>query len=97
MTRYNQVKSSGEGSRPTTDGTVDNIGAGKKLAPADTAKQGESNAPPPREAMASKRSSAENSKKDDMDVFGIREDLSPEPNTEPVPDPKDMPVNQPKR
>lgn len=96
MTRFNQVNTSGEGSRPTTAGGVDNIGAGKSAAPGKSAAHGEVNAPPAKERMADKRASAENSRHDDLDVFGIREDLTPVPNTEPVPEPKDMPANSPK-
>ena len=95
MPSSNQVSSSGDGARPTTDGGVDNIGAGEKF----TGKQtpgGEVSGPAPAERMSDKRSSVENSKHDDLDIFGLREEQESEPNREPRPSPGEMPVNQPK-
>ena len=78
---------SGEGSRPTTDGAVDNIGAGKKFAPAQPGTPGDVNQPAQPERMAAKRSNAENSRHDDLDALGMHEDLTPESNKEPGPPP----------
>lgn len=85
MSPYNKVSTSGEGSRPVTDAAADNLGAGKKFEPAKDGAQGEVNAPPHVEKMAARRSNAANSQNDDLDVFGMHEDLAPEGNTEPVP------------
>lgn len=95
MSRYNQVSSSGDGSRPTTSGGVDNIGAGESFTGKKTA-GGEVAGPAPKERMSDKRSDVRNAKHDDLDAFGMREEQEAEPNTEPVPKPEDMPVNQPK-
>jgi len=85
MSPYNKVSTSGEGSRPVTDAAADNIGAGKKFVPPKEGAEGEVNAPESPEKMAAKRSNAANSAKDDLDIFGMHEDLRPEGNTEPVP------------
>ena len=95
MSSSNQVSSSGDGSRPTTSGGVDNIGAGEKF----TGKQtpgGDVAGPAPKERMSDKRSDVRNAKHDDMDAFGMRDAQESETNTEPVPRPDEMPVNQPK-
>jgi hypothetical protein len=95
MSGYNQVTNSGEGTRPTTDGGVDNIGAGEKF----TGKQtpgGDVSGPAPKERMSDKRADVANSKRDDLDEFGMHEELEPETNREPAPPPEDMPVNEPK-
>jgi hypothetical protein len=95
MAQYNQIGNSGEGSRPTTDGGVDNIGAGEKF----TGKQtpgGDVSGPAPKEQMSDSRADVDNSKRDDLDEFGMHEDLESETNREPPPRPDEMPVNQPK-
>ena len=95
MSRYNQVSSSGDGTRPTTSGGVDNIGAGEKF----TGKQtpgGDVAGPAPKERMSDKRSDVRNAKHDDVDSFLMHEDVDPVTNREPVPPPDEMPVNQPK-
>jgi len=95
MSQDNPVSSSGDGTRPTTSGGVDNIGAGEKF----TGKQtpgGDVAGPAPQERMGEKRNDVRNSKQDDLDKFGMREDLEPDTNREPAPRPDDMPVNQPK-
>ena len=95
MSQYNQVSSSGDGTRPTTSGGVDNIGAGEKF----TGKQtpgGDVGGPAPKERMSDKRSDVRNSEHDDMDAFGLRDDQKPVTNRERAPRPDEMPVNQPK-
>jgi hypothetical protein len=97
MSRYNQVSTSGEGTRPTTSGGVDNIGAGEKLGSKRNAAGEEvGGGPAPAERMGAKRHDVENNSRNDLDVFGMREDLSSEPSTEPKPAPEEMPANQPK-
>lgn len=77
---------SGDGSRPTTDGTVDNIGAGERfVTPRD--QQGEVSAPAPHERLSDKRKNARSTKGDDSDAFGLHEDLTPESNKEDPPAP----------
>ena len=96
MSRYNQVSSSGDGTRPTTSGGVDNIGAGEKF----TGKQtpgGDVAGPAPHERMSDKRTDVRNAKHDDLDEFGMHEEQEAETNREPVPRPDEMPVNEPKR
>jgi len=73
MANFNQVTSSGDGTRPVTDGTADNIGAGEKL---------KSGGPASRERMQDKRADAAADKKDDSVPLGIRSDKKPTPNTE---------------
>jgi hypothetical protein len=95
MSSFNQVHGSGDGSRPTTSGGVENIGAGEKF----TGKQtpgGDVAGPAPKERMSDKRSDVHNSKHDDLDAFGMREEQESETNREPAPRPDEMPVNQPK-
>ncbi|MGJ7492895.1 hypothetical protein [Variovorax sp. ZT4R33] len=95
MAQSNPVSSSGDGTRPTTDGGVDNIGAGEKF----TGKQtpgGDVAGPAPKERMSDKRSDVRNAKHDDLDIFGMHEEQTSETNREPVPRPEEMPVNQPK-
>ena len=73
MANFNQVTGSGDGTRPVTDGTADNIGAGEKLNPGG---------PAPKELMQDKRADAAADKKDDSVPLGIRSDKKPTPNTE---------------
>lgn len=74
---------SGDGTRPTTSGGVDNIGGGEKFS-ATKNKAGEDvSGPAPKERMQSKRKSAEASQRDDSAPLGLAEDLTPETNREP--------------
>lgn len=66
--------SSGDGSRPMTDGTVSNVGAAKKFA----ANGNEAPANP--ERMSEKRQDVESAKTDDSDAFNLHEDLTPTRN-----------------
>ena len=93
MTRDNNVLGSGDGSRPTTDGTVDNIGAGEAFVPKDKGKgaPGEVSKPAPTERMADKRKNVEATKADGSDAFGLHEDLETETNKEPSSPPKRRP------
>jgi hypothetical protein len=73
MANFNQVTTSGDGTRPVTDGTADNIGAGEKFKPGG---------PAPKERMQDKRADAAADKKDDSVPLGIHTDKKPAPNTE---------------
>ncbi|WPB56281.1 hypothetical protein [Xylophilus sp. GOD-11R] len=59
--------STGDGSRPTTDGTIDNIGAGSAFNPSGK------DAPAPRERMAEKRSDSRSVEDDGSAPFGATE------------------------
>lgn len=74
---------SGDGSRPTTSGGVDNIGAGEKFATGSSAAGNQDEAPAPAERMAGKRKNVEASRHDGSAAFGLREDLRSETNKEP--------------
>ncbi|VWX62483.1 conserved hypothetical protein [Burkholderiales bacterium 8X] len=95
MSRFNQISESGEGTRPTTSGGVDNIGAGEKLSTERTAAGEEVSGPAPTERMANKRKDVEGSKHDDSAAYNLREDLSSTPNKERTPPPDELPSNQP--
>lgn len=77
------IAESGDGTRPTTDGGVDNIGAGERFTTKHTGANGEVDAPGPVEKASAKRMNAENSRRDDSAPFGLREDMSPDSNKEP--------------
>jgi hypothetical protein len=74
---------SGDGTRPTTDGGVDNIGGAGRLGQGDPP-AGETTGPGPQERMQNKRSDVDASKHDDSDAYYLHEDLSAQPNTEPA-------------
>lgn len=77
------VIGSGDGTRPTTDGGVDNIGAGEKFVTKRDAEGGEiDGGPAPHERMGSRRRDVESSANDDVAPFELHEDLRPDPNTE---------------
>ncbi len=77
------IAGSGDGTRPTTDGGVDNVGAGEKFTTQRTAAGGEVTTHGPAERAGDKRLNAENSQRDDSAPFGLREDLTPDSNKEP--------------
>ncbi|MDP9895593.1 hypothetical protein J2W32_004759 [Variovorax boronicumulans] len=90
MTQGTSPLNSGDGSRPTTDGTVDNIGGGERFVAPD--KEGERTGPQPHERFAEKRKDVAASKKDDSDAFHLHEDLDSETNEEnPPPAPAPAP------
>jgi len=98
MTNYNQVTASGEGTRPSTDGGIDNIGAGEKLTTQRTAAGDEVGGPAPNERMNAKRADVESTANDDSAAFELHEDLSTDANKEPSDrEPGDStPLNSPK-
>lgn len=71
------VKNSGDGTRPSTDGGVDNIGAGEKFATEKTAVGEDISAPAPQERMQDEKSNAEGTRHDDSAPFHLTEDLTP--------------------
>jgi len=73
---------SGDGTRPTTDGGVDNIGGAGRLGQGEF--PGETTGPAPKERMQDKKSDVEASRHDDSDAYYLHEDLSSEPNKEPA-------------
>ena len=93
MSESNKLIGSGDGTRPTTDGGVDNIGAGEKFTTTRTAAGGEVSGPAPDEGVAGKRRDVEGTRHDDSAAFELHEDLRTESNKEPVLTPKDAPVN----
>jgi hypothetical protein len=70
---------SGAGARPTTDGTVDNIGAGSGFDPAHP----NSNGPMPHQKMAEKRADAASVAQDDSAPFGLHDDARPSTSEDP--------------
>lgn len=96
MSTDSKVTTSAEGTRPTTSGGTDNIGAGEKLSTTHNAAGGDVSAPAPGERMNAKRANVESTKHDDSASFGLHEDLSTEPNTEPRGQDDHTPVNSPK-
>lgn len=75
---------SGEGSRPTTDGGADNIGAGEKFTGEHTAAGGDTAGPAPAEKMKNRRKDVESVKHDDSSAYHLHEDVTPTPNKEPA-------------
>lgn len=79
------VTGTGDGTRPTTSGGVDNIGAGEKFSTAKTAAGESPSGPEPTDHMPAKRT-VETTRHDDSAPFGLTEDLTPSRNPEPAPD-----------
>lgn len=74
------ILGSGDGTRPTTDGGVDNIGAAGSFIPG----KGSSNSPAPVERMREQRKDKASVKDDDSAPLGLTESTETTPNTEPV-------------
>ena len=87
MSSGTAINRSGDGTRPVTDGTADNIGAGEKFATGRSAAGGENTGPAPAERLQGKRTDVASSKKDDSVPFYLRGDPEPVPNVEPGPPP----------
>lgn len=83
MSRTPGSLGSGDGTRPTTDGGVDNIGAGEKFTGSSSAAGEQDSAPAPAERMAGKRKNAEASRHDGSAAYGLRENFRSETNKEP--------------
>ena len=72
--------SSGDGTRPTTDGGVDNIGGAKSFTPG----QGSADAAPaPKEKMSESKKDRAAMRRDDSAPMGLTESAENTPNTEP--------------
>jgi len=71
------MKGSGDGSRPTTDGGTDNIGAGEKFTGNKNAVGEDVAGPAPKERMQDNKSDAEGTKYDESAAFNLHEDLTP--------------------
>ncbi len=76
------IKGSGDGTRPSTSGGVDNMGAGESFTGKKTAAGGDVSGPAPHERMQDKRINVESTKHEDSAAFGLTEDLTPETNQE---------------
>ena len=76
---------SGDGTRPTTSGGTDNIGAGEKFTGKRAKGGSENTGPASPERMAAKRKDAEAAEHDGSAAYGLREDMEPETNKEPPP------------
>jgi len=74
----------GDGSRPTTSGGVDNIGGGEKFSGKQTA-GGNVSGPGPAERLTDKRKSADSSAQDDTAPLDLQQDYTPETNREAPP------------
>ena len=85
MPEFNRVTGSGDGTRPTTSGGVENIGAGSTLSGRRNAAGEPVEGPAPDERMNAKRKSVEGSKVDDSSAFELKEDLTPTSNREAEP------------
>lgn len=79
MTRLN---TSGSGTRPTTDGGVDNIGAAGTFVPG----RGSVDAPVPAEKMRESKQDAASARRDDSAPLGLKQAARGTPNTEPPED-----------
>lgn len=71
---------SGDGTRPTTDGGVDNIGAAGSFTPG----KGSANSPPPVERMSENKKDKASVAQDDSAPLGLTGSAETTPNTEPV-------------
>ncbi|MDM0032127.1 hypothetical protein QTI33_08255 [Variovorax sp. J22P271] len=76
------VTGTGDGTRPTTSGGVDNIGAGEKFSSTKKATGETPSGPAPGGHMPAKRT-VETTRHDDSAAFELKEDLTPARNHEP--------------
>lgn len=70
----------GDGTRPTTDGGVDNIGAAGSFTPG----QADTNAPGPKERMTEKKRDKASVKADDSAPLDLKASTATDSNTEPA-------------
>lgn len=83
MANQPSVAGSGDGTRPGTDGGIDNFGAGEKFTSKRNAVGEEvSGGPAPSEGMKKSRRDVEGARHDDSAAFGLNEELAPTPNVE---------------
>ncbi|MDQ0017380.1 hypothetical protein J2W23_005793 [Variovorax boronicumulans] len=83
MSSNTRVGSTGDGSRPTTSGGVDNIGGAGSFTARETNAGEDVAGPTPRERMQDKKKDVTATKHDDSAPFGLTEDLTPQTNREP--------------
>ena len=81
MTANSATGGSGQGSRPTTDGGVDNIGGASSFTPGKALKEGESSPMPP-EKMTEKKNDKAAMKRDDSAPLNLRQSPGDEPSTD---------------
>lgn len=86
---------SGSGTRPTTDGGVDNIGAAEAFSTRKNALGEPVSGPAPNERLRDKASDAEAAEQDDSVPLSLRGDQHAEPNTEPGTDLDTEPGTEP--
>ena len=77
---HSNMLGSGDGTRPTTDGGVENIGAAGSFIPG----KGSTDSPAPTERMSEKKKDKASVKADDSAPLGLTESTQTTPNTEPV-------------
>lgn len=77
------INGSGDGSRPTTDGGVDNIGAAGSFTPGKP--DGGDEGPIGKEKMAEVKKDKASLANDDSAPFGLKQPPDNDPNTEPTP------------
>ncbi len=83
MANQPSVVGSGDGTRPGTDGGIDNIGAGEKFTSKRNAVGEEvTGGPAPSEGMKKSKRDVEGTRHDDSAAFGLNEDLESTPNVE---------------
>lgn len=83
ITSKDPLSNSGDGSRPTTDGGVANVGAAEKLATGRAATGEPNSGPANAERMQNKRSDAQAAQADDAVPLGLHGDQQSTTNQEP--------------
>lgn len=83
MNNNSNFGSSGEGSRPTTDGGVDNVGGANSFTPGQASPTSK-NSPKPSEKMEEKKADKDSMKQDDSAPADLPESPDENSNTEPV-------------
>jgi len=82
MAANSSTGGSGQGSRPTTTGGVDNIGGASSFTPGKASKEGDAS-PMPAEKMTEKKNDKAAMKQDDSAPWNLRPSPDDEPNTDP--------------
>ncbi|MDM0117252.1 hypothetical protein QTI66_34595 [Variovorax sp. J22R133] len=85
MTNSNSNFNSGDGTRPSTDGGVDNMGAGEKFSSSRNRVGEDVAGPAPVERMRDKKRDVQGTKADDSAPFGLTQDLGSQRNQEKPP------------
>lgn len=83
MAKQPSVVGSGDGTRPSTDGGIDNIGAGEKFtSKRNVAGEEVTGGPVPSEGLTKSKRDIEGTEHDDSASFGLNEELESTPNVE---------------